>query len=58
MLNHEESKLATSYVLLSVNMMSTLNFEYEYGFHDIKICMNASPSPPSIILALSRGVLS
>ena len=31
----------TSYVLLSMNMMRTSNFEYEQRFHDIKISTNA-----------------
>ena len=28
-------------MLLSMNMMDTLNFEYEWRFHNIEICMNA-----------------
>ena len=35
-----ELKSITSYVLLSMNTMSTSNFEYEYGLNDIKINMN------------------
>ena len=40
MLQYGESKSTTSYVLLSMNMMSTLNFEYEYGSNDINISIN------------------
>ena len=36
-----ESKSTTSYVLLSINMMSTSNIEYEQKLHDIKISLNA-----------------
>ena len=41
MLSSGESKSTTSYVLLSMNMMSTSNFEYEGRFHSIKKSMNA-----------------
>ena len=35
-----ESKSITSYVLLSMSMMSTSNVQYEWRFHYIKISMN------------------
>ena len=41
MLSYAESKAITSYMLLSMNVLSTWNFELEEWFHDIKISMNA-----------------